>query len=116
MHFEKQIFDHAYHGRTYMAMSLTAKSVPYKHGFAPFNSEVYRAPFPYLYSQTDRKLALICSPAFATRRSFQADRGKPNRSGSGGRSYHSVTGEGMSVPPAFMRMLEQYCKENGLYA
>ncbi|MFM8313433.1 MAG: aminotransferase class III-fold pyridoxal phosphate-dependent enzyme, partial [Deltaproteobacteria bacterium] len=42
-------FQHAYHGRTYMAMSLTAKAKPYKYGFAPFNSEVYRAPFPYAY-------------------------------------------------------------------
>jgi 4-aminobutyrate aminotransferase/(S)-3-amino-2-methylpropionate transaminase len=29
-------FDHAYHGRTYMAMALTAKNKPYKHGFGPF--------------------------------------------------------------------------------
>jgi 4-aminobutyrate aminotransferase/(S)-3-amino-2-methylpropionate transaminase len=42
-------FQHAYHGRTYMAMSLTAKAKPYKYGFAPFNSEVYRSPFPYPY-------------------------------------------------------------------
>src|ERR1700686_1275176 len=42
-------FDHAFHGRTYMAMSLTAKAKPYKAGFAPFNPEVYRAPFPYAY-------------------------------------------------------------------
>jgi 4-aminobutyrate aminotransferase/(S)-3-amino-2-methylpropionate transaminase len=42
-------FDHAYHGRTYMAMSLTSKAKPYKYGFGPFNSEIYRAPFPYAY-------------------------------------------------------------------
>jgi 4-aminobutyrate aminotransferase/(S)-3-amino-2-methylpropionate transaminase len=42
-------FDHGYHGRTYMAMSLTSKSKPYKYGFGPFNSEIYRAPFPYAY-------------------------------------------------------------------
>jgi 4-aminobutyrate aminotransferase/(S)-3-amino-2-methylpropionate transaminase len=30
-------------------MSLTAKARPYKLGFGPFNPEVYRAPFPYVY-------------------------------------------------------------------
>jgi len=28
-------FDHAYHGRTNLTMALTAKSMPYKHGFGP---------------------------------------------------------------------------------
>ena len=34
-------FDHAYHGRTNMAMALTAKSMPYKSGFGPFAPEIY---------------------------------------------------------------------------
>ena len=42
-------FDHAYHGRTYMAMTLTSKNKPYKDGFGPFLSEIYRAPLPYEY-------------------------------------------------------------------
>jgi 4-aminobutyrate aminotransferase/(S)-3-amino-2-methylpropionate transaminase len=42
-------FDHAYHGRTNLTMSLTAKSMPYKSGFGPFASEVYRAPMSYPY-------------------------------------------------------------------
>ena len=29
-------FDHAYHGRTNLTMALTAKNMPYKHGFGPF--------------------------------------------------------------------------------
>ena len=40
-------FDHAYHGRTNLAMALTAKSMPYKHRFGPFAPEVYRAPMSY---------------------------------------------------------------------
>jgi len=40
-------FDHAYHGRTNLTMALTAKSMPYKSGFGPFASEVYRAPLSY---------------------------------------------------------------------
>ncbi|MEI2715179.1 MAG: 4-aminobutyrate--2-oxoglutarate transaminase [Nocardioides sp.] len=38
---------HAYHGRTLLTMTMTAKNVPYKQGFGPFAPEVYRAPSPY---------------------------------------------------------------------
>ena len=38
-------FDHGFHGRTLLAMSLTGKAMPYKHGFGPFAPEVYRAPY-----------------------------------------------------------------------
>lgn len=42
-------FEGAFHGRTYMAMTMTHKAKPYKEGFAPFASDVYRMPFPNLY-------------------------------------------------------------------
>lgn len=42
-------FDHAFHGRTLMGMSLTAKVMPYKQGFGPFAPEVYRLPLAYPY-------------------------------------------------------------------
>src|SRR2546423_2827352 len=42
-------FDNAFHGRTLMTMSMTAKVKPYKHRFGPYAPEVYRAPFPYPY-------------------------------------------------------------------
>src|ERR671923_1404072 len=41
------VFDHAFHGRTLLAMTMTSKVVPYKRGFGPFAPEVYRAPAPY---------------------------------------------------------------------
>lgn len=40
-------FDHAYHGRTNLTMALTAKSMPYKSGFGPFASEIYRVSGSY---------------------------------------------------------------------
>ena len=43
------VLDHAYHGRTLMTMSMTAKNVPYKEGFGPFAPEVYRTPTAYPY-------------------------------------------------------------------
>jgi 4-aminobutyrate aminotransferase/(S)-3-amino-2-methylpropionate transaminase len=42
-------FEDAFHGRTMMAMSLTSKTHPYKAGFEPFASDVYRIPFAYPY-------------------------------------------------------------------
>jgi 4-aminobutyrate aminotransferase/(S)-3-amino-2-methylpropionate transaminase len=42
-------FDHAFHGRTLLAMTLTGKVMPYKQGMGPFAPEVYRLPFAYPY-------------------------------------------------------------------
>ena len=42
-------FDHAFHGRTLLAMTLTAKVMPYKQGFGPFAPEIYRLPMAYPY-------------------------------------------------------------------
>jgi 4-aminobutyrate aminotransferase/(S)-3-amino-2-methylpropionate transaminase len=41
------VFEHAYHGRTNLTMAMTAKSMPYKHSFGPFASEIYRMPMAY---------------------------------------------------------------------
>jgi 4-aminobutyrate aminotransferase / (S)-3-amino-2-methylpropionate transaminase / 5-aminovalerate transaminase len=41
------VFDHAYHGRTNLTMAMTAKNMPYKQGFGPFASDVYRVPMAY---------------------------------------------------------------------
>jgi len=38
------VFDNAFHGRTLLTMTMTAKVKPYKAGFGPFAPEVYRAP------------------------------------------------------------------------
>jgi 4-aminobutyrate aminotransferase / (S)-3-amino-2-methylpropionate transaminase / 5-aminovalerate transaminase len=42
-------FEDAFHGRTYMAMALTSKTHPYKAGFEPFPSDIYRIPYAYCY-------------------------------------------------------------------
>jgi 4-aminobutyrate aminotransferase len=39
-------FDGAFHGRTFMAMSLTSKLHPYKEQFGPYANNVYRLPYP----------------------------------------------------------------------
>jgi 4-aminobutyrate aminotransferase / (S)-3-amino-2-methylpropionate transaminase / 5-aminovalerate transaminase len=42
-------FEDAFHGRTMMTLALTSKTHPYKAGFQPFPSEVYRVPYAYCY-------------------------------------------------------------------
>jgi 4-aminobutyrate aminotransferase / (S)-3-amino-2-methylpropionate transaminase / 5-aminovalerate transaminase len=46
------VFDHSFHGRTLLTMTMTSKVV-YKRGFGPFAPEVYRAPGPYPYRGVD---------------------------------------------------------------
>ncbi|TMK86122.1 MAG: aminotransferase class III-fold pyridoxal phosphate-dependent enzyme, partial [Actinobacteria bacterium] len=43
------VFDHAFHGRTLLAMTMTAKVMPYKQGFMSQAPDVYRLPFAYPY-------------------------------------------------------------------
>ncbi|GAB7004870.1 4-aminobutyrate--2-oxoglutarate transaminase [Nocardioides sp. AN3] len=43
------VLGHAYHGRSLLTMTMTAKNVPYKDGFGPFAPEIYRVPSPYPY-------------------------------------------------------------------
>jgi 4-aminobutyrate aminotransferase/(S)-3-amino-2-methylpropionate transaminase len=42
-------FENAFHGRTYLGMSLTSKVKPYKYAFGPFVPEIYRMPYAYCY-------------------------------------------------------------------
>jgi 4-aminobutyrate aminotransferase len=39
-------FTNGYHGRSYMGMALSARMVPFKVGFRPFPTEIFRLPFP----------------------------------------------------------------------
>jgi 4-aminobutyrate aminotransferase len=51
------VFEHAFHGRTLLAMTMTSKLV-YKQGFGPYAPEVYRASGPYPYRGVDSDAAI----------------------------------------------------------
>jgi 4-aminobutyrate aminotransferase len=55
------VFEHAFHGRTLLTMTMTSKVVPYKRGFGPFAPEIYRAaaPYPYRGVSSDDALASV---------------------------------------------------------
>ena len=42
-------FEDAFHGRTLLTLSLTSKTHPYKAGFEPFASDIYRVPYAYCF-------------------------------------------------------------------
>jgi len=41
--------ENAFHGRTFMTMSITSKVKPYKNGFGPFSTDTYKIPSAYCY-------------------------------------------------------------------
>ncbi len=109
-------FEHAFHGRTYLAMALTAKSKPFKAGFAPFPAEVYRAPFPYVYrwgkhGLNPEQVSEECFSKFVELLNTQLT---PNQVAAV--IIEPVLGEGGFVPaPAlFLRKLRDFCTEHGI--
>jgi 4-aminobutyrate aminotransferase/(S)-3-amino-2-methylpropionate transaminase len=52
------VFEGAFHGRTWMALTMTSKVHPLKTGLEPLVPEVYRAPYPNAYRGPDPATAL----------------------------------------------------------
>ncbi|PWY55435.1 4-aminobutyrate--2-oxoglutarate transaminase [Legionella qingyii] len=102
-------FDHAYHGRTYMAMALTAKNKPYKHGFGPFLSEVYRAPIPYEYRWQGKNCVEECFNDFSELVNLRV--GVENTAAV---ILEPVLGEGgfIQFPVPFLQKLREFCSAN----
>jgi 4-aminobutyrate aminotransferase/(S)-3-amino-2-methylpropionate transaminase len=97
-------FDHGFHGRTLMGMTLTGKVMPYKHGFGPFAPEVYRAPYSYPFRGTGdlaSTLSFLDKTVGAT--DIAAIVVEP------------IAGEGgFIVPePGWLGGLAQWCRDNG---
>ena len=92
-------FEDAFHGRTYMTLSLTSQVDPYKKGFGPFAPEVYRIPYAYCYRcpMGMSYPACGCECAGLLRRSLRQVRGCGRRGRGGGRAR---TGRGRLHRPA----------------
>jgi 4-aminobutyrate aminotransferase / (S)-3-amino-2-methylpropionate transaminase / 5-aminovalerate transaminase len=108
-------FDHAFHGRTMMAMSLTAKAMPYKQGFAPYAPEVYRLPFSYPYRCAMGRPPEDCGPACADHAIGEMEKhiGPENIACV---IAEPVQGEGGFVVPApeFLPRLKEFCEAHGI--
>lgn len=108
-------FDHSFHGRTLMAMSLTAKVMPYKRGFGPFAPEVYRLPFSYPYRCPTGQPPERCGPSCADLVIEEMDKHIGPES-IAAVIAEPVQGEGGFVVPAreFLPRLAEYCREHGI--
>ena len=104
-----------FHGRTLVGMSLTSKTHPYKEGFGPFPSDVYRIPYGVpanarLSSRgpmTEGQVAELLDQTF--RRVVAAE-------SIAAVVVEPVLGEGgFVVPPAgFLPALAKICRERGI--
>lgn len=101
-------FHGAFHGRTFMGMTLTAKVTPYKTGFGPLVGDVYHVPYPIeLHGVTvEQTLAGL-------EKLFRADI-DPSRVAA--IILEPVQGEGgfYPAPPALMRALRELADKHGI--
>lgn len=108
-------FEDGFHGRTYMAMALTSKTHPYKAGFEPFPSEVYRIPFAYCYrcsySLTYPSCELHCAQHIEDtfKRVVAAE-------SVAAVIVEPIMGEGgfITPPPEFFPLLGEICRKYGI--
>ena len=102
------VFDNAFHGRTLLTMTMTAKVKPYKAGFGPFAPEVYRAPVPYPYRGVTADDAIS-----GLQRLFKADVDPATVACV---VLEPVQGEGgfVVMPDDFPRRLLSLCREHGI--
>jgi 4-aminobutyrate aminotransferase/(S)-3-amino-2-methylpropionate transaminase len=107
-------FDHAYHGRTNLAMALTAKSMPYKSGFGPFAPEIYRAPlsYPYRDGLIDKELAT--NGELAAARAIDVITKQIGPDNLAALVIEPIQGEGGFIVPAegFLPTLLNWCHEH----
>jgi 4-aminobutyrate aminotransferase / (S)-3-amino-2-methylpropionate transaminase / 5-aminovalerate transaminase len=109
------VFEHAFHGRTLLTMSMTAKAMPYKAGFGPLAAEIYRLPYCYPYRSAPGVPAADCGPACAAAAISAMD------SQIGGERIAAlviepVLGEAGVVIPGegFLPALAEYCAAKGI--
>jgi len=106
-------FEHGYHGRTNLTMGLTAKNMPYKHGFGPFAPEIYRAPmaYPLRWPGGPERCADEAFQAFVDTMHTQV--GETNTAAV---VIEPIQGEGgFVVPPAgWLRRVADFCREHGI--
>ena len=108
-------FETGFHGRTYMAMTLTSKVKPYKFGFGPFMPEVYRMPYAYCYRCPMGLAYPGCDVACADYlKDFFIDHVAAEQTAA--LIVEPITGEGgFIVPPReYFPKLAGLCRENGI--
>ena len=108
-------FEDAFHGRTLLALSLTSKTHPYKAGFQPFASDIYRVPYAYCYRCSYSLKYPECN-AFCAHHLEDTFKRTVAAESVAAIIVEPVLGEGgFVVPPAeFFSVLQQTCRKHGI--
>jgi 4-aminobutyrate aminotransferase/(S)-3-amino-2-methylpropionate transaminase len=108
-------FEDAFHGRTLLTLSLTSKTHPYKSGFEPFASDIYRVPYAYChhcsYSLTYPECQLYCATHLED--TFQRVVAAESVAAI---IVEPVLGEGGFVvpPPGWLTAVREICRKYGI--
>jgi 4-aminobutyrate aminotransferase / (S)-3-amino-2-methylpropionate transaminase / 5-aminovalerate transaminase len=107
------VFDHAYHGRTNLTMAMTAKNMPYKDGFGPFASDVYRVPMAYPFRWPGGPAACAAEALDVITGLIHTQVGEDNVAAV---VLEPIQGEGgFIVPPdGFLPGLADFCRQHGI--
>jgi 4-aminobutyrate aminotransferase/(S)-3-amino-2-methylpropionate transaminase len=102
------VFEGAFHGRTWLALTMTSKTHPYKKGLGPFVPEVYRTPYPNGYRGPDAAEALE-----ALERLFTTHVSPDHVAAI---VFEPQQGEGgfIPAPPEFVAGLREICDRHGI--
>jgi 4-aminobutyrate aminotransferase/(S)-3-amino-2-methylpropionate transaminase len=104
-------FEDAFHGRTLLTMSLTSKTHPYKAGFQPFASDIYRIPFAYPYRNASGRR----SEDFAHHLEDAFKRSVAPESVAAVIAEPVLGEGGFVVPPRdYFRLLQDICRKHGI--
>jgi 4-aminobutyrate aminotransferase/(S)-3-amino-2-methylpropionate transaminase len=108
-------FENAFHGRTYLTMTMTSKVKPYKFGFGPFMSDVYRMPYAYCYRCPFGMKYPECNTCCAD---YLNDFfiGNVAAEDTAAVVVETIQGEGgfITPPPEYFSKLLGICRENGI--
>ena len=108
-------FEDAFHGRTFMTLSLTSQVSPYKVGFGPFMPEVYRIPYAYCYRCPLALHYPACGVQCAGLLNNAFDK-LVSADDVAAVIVEPVLGEGGVVvpPPEYLGMIKRICEEHGI--
>lgn len=108
-------FERGFHGRTYMAMSLTSKVKPYKYQFGPFVADTYKMSYPYYYRKpsgmSDEQVDEACLNQLET--FFLSEISAEETAAI---IMEPIQGEGGFVVPSryFMKSVKEICEKHGI--
>ena len=104
----------AFHGRTFYALQLTGRAIPYRIGFGPLAAPIHRIPFPYVYRFADEDPEACLQASLDALDALFRSELPPEAFAA--LVFEPIQGEaGIIVPPdSFFKELAGICKAHGI--